>query len=83
MGESWISMGNVIKLSSISATITTLELPLDGEYINELEYAINLLKANISTQNNTLKVEFTNIKHCFSQKTRFELEKIKSKDDQS
>jgi len=38
MGESWISMGNIIKLSSITATITNLELPLDGEYENELDY---------------------------------------------
>jgi hypothetical protein len=38
MGESWITMGNIIKLSSISATITNLELPLDGEFQNELDY---------------------------------------------
>lgn len=38
MGEAWISLGNVIKLSDISSTSVYYELPLDGEYQNEIDY---------------------------------------------
>ncbi len=31
-------MGNIIKLSSISATIANFVLPLNGEFLNELSY---------------------------------------------
>ncbi len=38
MSEGWLTMGNIIKLSEISVTNIRYEFPLDGEYLNELEY---------------------------------------------
>ena len=40
MGESWISVGNIIKLSEITSSDVSVnyELPLDGDFINELSY---------------------------------------------
>jgi len=76
--EARISKRNSIGLDINPLAVLISDVKTHKYNINELEYAVNLFKANISTQNNTLKVEFPNIKHWFSQKTRFELEKIKS-----